>query len=112
MKAKYRPLGTKLEFEIDGENEKTLFKGIAKLSEVFGAEDKCGLCKKANISFRVRTIEDNDFYELHCSDCNATFQFGQHKKGNSLFPKRKDENGVWLPNHGWSKYVAAKKQEK
>ena len=37
-------------------------------------------------------------------DCGATLAFGQHKKGGTLLPKRKDENGNWLENGGWHKW--------
>jgi transcription elongation factor Elf1 len=107
MKAKYRPLGNKIEFEVDASTEKEIFKAIAKLSEVFGAEDKCGMCKKTNISFRVRTVKDDDYYELYCQDCGASFAFGQHKKAMTLYPKRFDKDKKPLPNHGWAKYRKA-----
>ena len=34
----------------------------------------------------------------------AALSFGQHKKGDTLFPKRKDEKGNWLENGGWHKW--------
>jgi hypothetical protein len=42
-------------------------------------------------------------YELICGACGGQFSFGQHKKGGSLFPKRKGDNG-FLPNRGWHKW--------
>jgi hypothetical protein len=107
MKVRYKALAGKLEFEVEGSTEKELFKSIAKLEEVFRGEP-CGLCKKNNIRLQVRTVEDNDFFELKCEDCNATLSFGQHKKGGSLFPKRKDKDDKWLPNKGWSKWMGNK----
>ena len=42
-------------------------------------------------------------------DCGAVLGFGQHKKGGTLFPKRKDADGNWLENRGWYKYKPPKK---
>lgn len=104
MKGKYKALDGRLEIEVEGSTEKEIFKHVAKLEEIFRGES-CGACKKNNIRLQVRTIEENDFYEMKCCDCGSSLSFGQHKKGGSLFPKRKDENGDWLKNNGWSKWV-------
>ncbi len=112
MKARYKTFGGQIEFEIDGSTEKEVFKQIAKLQEVFKGE-ACGVCKKSNVRLQVRTVEENDFYELKCDEpgCGATLSYGQHKKGGSLFPKRKDsEEKKWLPNKGWSKWVPEDKK--
>ena len=79
MKAKYK-VGDKLEFELDGAGQKELFKEIASIQEIFG-ESKCGICGSENIKFVVRTVEDNEYYELRCMDCGAILSYGQHKKG-------------------------------
>ena len=102
MKATYR-VNEKISFEIESEGQKELFKELATVQEIFG-ESKCGVCGSENIKFVVRTVEDNEYYELRCMDCGATLSFGQHKKGGTLFPKRKDENGNWLENGGWHKW--------
>ena len=61
---------------------------------------------------------DNDFYELRCVGCNAKLVFGQHKKGETIFPKRhwnslsdkeKEQRGPepkngYLSNNGWFKW--------
>ena len=107
MKAKYK-VGDKLEFELDGAGQKELFKEIANIQEIFG-EAKCGVCGSENIRFVVRVVDDNEYYELRCMDCGAVLGFGQHKKGGTLFPKRKDADGNWLENRGWDKYKPPKK---
>jgi hypothetical protein len=109
VKAKYKTFGGSIEFEVEGSTEKEIFKHIAKLQEVFKGE-ACGLCKKNNIRLQVRTVEDNDFFELKCDDCSATLAYGQHKKGGSLFPKRKDESGNWLDARGWHKWTGQPKK--
>ena len=102
MKASYK-LSDKLQFEVEGEGQKEIFKEIASIHEIFG-ETKCGMCGSENIKFVVRVVEDNEYYELRCMDCGATLAFGQHKKGGTLFPKRKDEKGEYMPNRGWYKW--------
>ncbi len=103
MKALYN-VNNRLQFEVEGSGQKELFKELATIQEIFG-EEKCGNCNKDSIRFVVRNVDDNDYYELRCADCNSILSFGQHKKGGTLFPKRKDENGNYLPNKGWHKWT-------
>lgn len=102
MKVKYK-VGDRLEFELEGSGQKEIFKELATIQEIF-AEEKCGLCSSTNLRFVVRNVDSNDYYELRCNDCGAVLAFGQHKKGGTLFPKRKDDEGNWLPNKGWHKW--------
>lgn len=108
MKLKYRA-NEKLEFEVEGSGQKEIFKELALIQEIFG-EECCGVCGCTNIKFLVRTVEGNDYYELRCNDykCGAILSFGQHKKGGTLFPKRKDDNNNYLPHKGWHKWVKDK----
>lgn len=103
MKALYNVNG-KLQFEVEGSGQKELFKELATIQEIFG-EEKCAACNKTNIRFVVRNVDSNDYYELRCNDCGAVLSFGQHKKGGTLFPKRKDDDGNYLPNKGWYKWT-------
>ena len=107
MKVIYK-LSDLLTFEIESENQKELFKELSTVGEVFG-EHECGKCHSKNIRFQVRNVESNDFYEYKCNACGATLAFGCHKKGGTLFPKRKDDTGKYLDNKGWSKWVPAAK---
>ena len=107
MEAQYKTTNGRLLIKVDAETPKELFKRIAGVQEVFEAEHECGCCHSKDIQFRVRTVEENDFYELKCCDCGARFQYGQNKKGGGLFPKRRDEAGAFLQNNGWAKYQAA-----
>lgn len=106
MKLRYK-VGEKLEFELEGAGQKEIFKELAAIQEIFG-EEACGVCGSKNIKFIVRNIENNDYFELRCSDCSAILAFGQHKKGGTLFPKRKDDEGHYLPSKGWHKWVKEK----
>ena len=108
MKVKYKA-NDKLEFELEGSGQKEVFKELALIQEIF-SEDKCGLCGCSSIKFVVRNVDANDYYELRCTEpkCGATLAFGQHKKGGTLFPKRKDDEGSYLPNKGWHKWTKEK----
>ena len=102
MKVKYK-VGDRLEFELEASGQKELFKELSSIQEIFG-EESCGLCKSTNLKFVVRNVDGNDYFELRCADCGAILAFGQHKKGGTLFPLRKDDENKWLPNRGWHKY--------
>lgn len=101
MKAHYRTKSNRITFEVEGQSVKDLFRGIAEIQEVFEADDQCGHCESKNIQFRLRRNEGNEFYELACEDCNAALSYGQTKKGDTLFPKRKDASGTPLADRGW-----------
>ncbi len=104
MKATYRTANGRISFEVSGEAVKDVFREIARVQEVFDAHHACGMCKSVDIAFRVRTVEDDEYFEVICKSCYARFEFGQNKKGGGLFPKRKDKSGEHIPNNGWSKY--------
>lgn len=106
MKLRYK-VGDRLEFELEGSGQKEIFKELAAIQEIFG-EEKCGLCGSTNLRFVVRSVEGNDYFELRCADCGAVLAFGQHKKGGTLFPKRKDDDNNYLPNKGWHKWTKEK----
>jgi hypothetical protein len=111
MKITYRARNG-LSAEMQGENQKDLFQQIASFQEVF-EETVCGACSGEDLRFVVRNVDDNDFYELHCQtvSCRSRLAFGQHKKGGSLFPSRKDKDGKWLPKNGWTKWNPETKKE-
>ena len=99
MKIVYKA-SEKLSFELEGNGQKEIFKELSTLQEIF-SESNCGMCKSENLKYVVRTVEDNDYYEIRCTDCGATLSFGQHKKGGTLFP-HDDQNtsrtgGIPLP---------------
>lgn len=98
-----------LVFELDASDEKGLFEKIAHIQEVF--DQSCGKCQSDNVILRVRTVDDNKFYEMTCKDCYARLSFGAHKKGGTLFPKRKGEGGEFLNDYGWLKWNPETKTE-
>lgn len=104
MEVSYRTQNGRFTFKVQGEDVKAIFAQIAAVQEVFDADTECGCCQSKDIRFLHRKVDDYLFYELSCNACHARFSFGQAKKGGALFPKRKDENGEWSPNRGWSKW--------
>lgn len=107
MKCHLTAAGGQLTFELSGETTKDLFEQISNVQEIFEAEKSCGCCNGEDLRFLARQVEDFKFYEIACQNpqCRARFAFGQAKKGGNLFPKRKDEDGEWLANRGWAKFV-------
>lgn len=103
MKLNYTTKNGRIKVEIEGESQKDLFESLSKFQEVFD-ESACGKCESENLRFIVRNVDDNLYYELRCLDCGARLSFGVHKKGGGLFPKRKDNDGKWLPDNGWVKW--------
>lgn len=106
MKFIYK-LNSRMTVELESEDQKELFSKLASVQEIF-AEEKCGLCGSTNLRFVTREVDGNKYYELRCADCGAILSFGQHKKGGTLFPKRKDDEGNYLPNKGWHKWEPSK----
>lgn len=105
MKINYTTKNPRLHFLIDSESIKESFKALAEIQEIFD-EPCCGLCKSTDLQFTVRTVESNDYYELKCTSCFAKLAFGQHKVGNSIFPKRKLPDGTFDKQHrGWYKWT-------
>ena len=104
-------LTERLSLEVEGESQVALFDEIAKHGEVFGI-GKCGACKSSDIRFVNRTVSKEEkgktknyqYRELHCNACRARLSFGQHQEGGSLFPRKKGDDGEWLPNNGWTVY--------
>lgn len=107
MKATYTTRNQQVTFHIEGDTPKAVWKELSAIQEVFDAEHTCGVCGSTELRFVMRvSTGDHEYYELHCLklECRARFAFGQAKKGGGLFPKRKDEDGKFLPNRGWAKY--------
>lgn len=97
----------KLTLKVSAEGQKELFKNLSTVQEIFG-ENACGMCGDTNIKYVVRTVDDNDYFENRCGKCGAVLSYGQHKKGGTIFPKRRDSDGNYLENRGWHKYVPKK----
>ena len=103
MNLSYTTRNGRVTVENEGDSQRDLFSGISKAQEVF-EEDTCGKCGHDHVKFVVRTVDDNQYHELRCSNCGAKLSFGANKKGGGLFPKRKGPDGDWLPDSGWVKW--------
>lgn len=89
--------------EVDSNSVKDAMKELGPYEEVF-SHSTCGACGSTNVVNQVREVDRFTYYERSCTDCRARLQFGQHQTGHTLFPKKKDSEGNWLPNNGWTKW--------
>jgi hypothetical protein len=98
---KYTTADGRMTFEFDATSPKDVFAQLAEIQDVF-EERSCGSCCSERIRFDVREFDGNSYYKMVCRDCAAQLDYGQHKTGDGLFPKRhqKDTRDP-LPNGGW-----------
>jgi hypothetical protein len=100
-----RKLNSTTVVEAEGTTLVEVFEQLSQLEEIF-RPTPCGLCKGSQHSFRTREVSGNKFHEVVCLDCGAAFAFGCRKgAGGLLFPQRKDSDGNYKPNGGWSRWV-------
>jgi len=130
MKAKIKA-SNDLWFEVEAEEEDSLFKQVARVQEIFHHES-CGKCNSNNVKFVCRRDSgENDWLEITCRDCRAKLVFGRTKKGGQIYPKIRwdqlsdkqkeqrinekayaEKNRGYLPYMGWYIYKpSAPKQE-
>lgn len=102
MKVRYKT--AKCEVEVEGGDTKECFKELAGAIEVF-ANAVCGSCDSERTVPCVRENAGNHFYEIRCLDCGSALSFGQRRQDGSLFPRRKDKEGSYLPGNGWTKWA-------
>ena len=107
MKINYTSRSGRVSVELDAETQRDAFQQLSDFQEIFD-EVACGKCASENLRFVVRTVDDNQFYEIRCMDCGARLEFGSMKQGGRLFPRRKDKEGNWLPDRGWVKWNSEK----
>lgn len=104
MKVSYTTGDKRLTVEVEGKDNKEIFSQLAVFQEIYETR-KCGACQSERVQFVVREVQGNTYYEIRCLDCGATLAFGQKRADGSLFPKKKDKEGNYLPNNGWVKWV-------
>jgi len=93
--------GTGYQIEVSAEDVRSAVRSMAELQEFFG-QTECGKCQaKQLIADHRQDKEGHDYYSLSCAKCGARLDFGQNKTGGTLFAKRKDKEGNWLPDSGW-----------
>jgi hypothetical protein len=89
--------------EVDGKDVKEAFVQLSSAVEVF-SHNQCGACGSPDVAPCVRENAGNTYYEMRCMNCRATLGFGQRRQDGALYPRRKDKNGQWLDNSGWTKF--------
>jgi len=89
--------------ELESDTQIGLVDEIIRHNDVFG-NDKCGKCNSEQVSFTRRDVDGDLYYEIRCKKCGAKLALSQHKKGNTLYPRRKDKDGNYLPDNGWVKW--------
>lgn len=95
--------GKKLRVEIEGKNQKDIFKQLAQFQSVF-EEPACGMCASDQIQFETREHDGNTFYGMRCRKCGAELNFGSHKTGDTLFVKRVDKDRNPVGKNGWHQW--------
>lgn len=121
MKLEYRTADGKMKVELNGDSQKDLFKELASFQEVFEATEASAvidgkLYTSNNTIFRVREVDDNEYFEMICLDPGPLFmykkQFGQNKRGGGLFPKwpSRDDKNIVLGRNGWFKYIGKREE--
>jgi hypothetical protein len=121
MKLQYQTPDGRMSVELSGDSQKDLFKELATFQEVFQGTECSAMIDGKVVSsnktvFRVREVDDNEYFEMVCLEPGPLFlykkQFGQNKKGGGLFPKwpTKDDKDIVLGLNGWFKYVGGKKE--
>jgi hypothetical protein len=103
MKLTYKAANNRIVFECEAATEKAAFEQLAYLQELF-EETACGCCQSPDIRPDVREVDGNKFYHMKCRACSARLDFGQTKKGEHLFAKRRGDDKKILPNQGWYHY--------
>ena len=110
MQLEYTTINGRIKVVFEGKSLKDVFGQLAEFCEVM--ENPCTVGSKSSdkVVPRVREVDGNAYYELVCVDTDKdlrgkTLSFGQHKQGGTLFPKRKDDAGGFLPDNGWHKWT-------
>ncbi len=99
MKLEYMSANKRFKLTFEGD-EKQLFQQVGQFQEVFENQNTCGnkSCGSDNVTFNVREVEGNKYYEKRCQDCGMKFQYGQHKQGGTLFPNNSKGWHRWTPD--------------
>ena len=102
-----------LVFELDASDDKQLFTKLGHLQEIF--DQKGGKCGNDDIQWVTRVVESGkktyNYFEARCKSCRAKLSFGVRQEGGELFPKRKDDDGNYLPDGGWLKWSQTEQKE-
>ena len=101
MKINYTSRSGRVSVELEAETQRDAFQQLSDFQEIFD-ETVCGKCASENLRFVVRTVDDNQFYEIRCMDCGARLEFGSMKQGGKLFPRGRIRKVTGYPITGGS----------
>lgn len=114
MEVKYRSACGRFEVMFDEKDQQGLFDRIASFQEIFEDDTNTVIdsveVPVADIRYRVRTNDGNEFYEKVYAGSNPKLfgykkAYGSSKENKgSLFPQRKDKEGNYYKNNGWHKW--------
>lgn len=107
MKVTHKSADGRLSIEVDGNDTKVIFDELAGAQEIFGVST-CGACDSKNVHFQVRQVQGNTYRAVRCADCGCELNFGTRKADGQIYPRRKDKDGNWLDNSGWTKWNPSK----
>ncbi len=97
----YRPADGSVRLEVDADGPKEAIQQLTPFLDAFQPRP-CGLCSSDQTRVEHRLAGGFDYYSIRCTYCGAQFDFGQHKEGGGLFPKR---------DKGWYKYDAGEERQ-
>ena len=63
MNMTYASADGRMEFQIEGDSPKALFKKLSLVQEIFEADNKCGACGSSDIKFQARQHDDFEFLD-------------------------------------------------
>lgn len=123
MQVSYTTADGRMTVTVEGRDQVSVFQQIASFQEIFETPMRNIQIgdvpvDSKDVRFQVRKNSDGDeFYELvyagNSRDLRGyKFEFGCTKdpKGG-LFPKRKDKEGNWIENNGWTKWQGNKQSD-
>jgi hypothetical protein len=118
MQVTYKTADGRLTFTFDATNDKEVFARIGSIQELYedGTVEIDGEeVPETDVRYRCRTVGKFSFPEKFYKGNNAALRgyYKAYSEGeNGLYPKRKDKDGNWLPNGGWTKWEGNQGEEK
>lgn len=108
MKAIFN-VNSSLQIELEFDSQADLFRKLSKYQEIFGEStviNKDGVSSD-KVRYVVRTVDDNDYYELQCTDDSKP----ELKYAKKKFGMKKGKEQDLFPKSGWVKYDKAQNAE-
>lgn len=117
MQVSYTTADGRMTAVFEGKDHQSIWEQIADFQEVFEDRNiKIGdkEVDTKDIVFRVRRVDGNDFYEkvyvgtdYNLRGYKMAYQQAKERKG-TMYPVRKDKEGGWIENNGWTKWQGNK----